>query len=197
MTTGGYGALVLAAGKGTRAGAAKLRLTIGGETFLHRSVRILRTAGVDDIVCVVSQEEAAWAVGEISHAEILVNLSAAGDMLSSVRLGIEALCSCRGVLVLPVDHPCVAERTLTRLLEAGRQDEESVVKPVQGDQTGHPILLPRAMFRAVLASEEGDTLRGIIAASQLNVTYVPVDDPGVLRNINTRDDLSSLSSMEY
>jgi len=197
MTTGGFGALVLAAGKGTRVGTAKLRLMIGGETFVRRSVRMLRAAGVDDIVCIVSQEDAAWAVDELSDVEVLANSAVAGDMLSSVRLGIGALASCRGVLILPVDLPCFAERTVLRLLEAGRREEESVITPVHNDQAGHPILIPYGIFRTVLASEEGDTLRDIIAASGLSVLRVPVDDPGVLRNINTRDDLSSLSTTEY
>jgi molybdenum cofactor cytidylyltransferase len=197
MTPGGFGAVVLAAGKGTRAGTAKLRLTIGEETFLHRSVRVLQSAGIEDIVCVVSREEAAWAACEIPDVELLVNRSVTGDMLSSVRLGIGALSVCCGVLMMPVDHPCVAERTVRRLLEAGRRAEESVIKPVYDTHTGHPILLPRAIFRPVLVSDEGDTLRNIIAASQLNVLRVPVDDPGVLRNINTRDDLSSLSATEH
>ncbi len=197
MMTGAFGALVLAAGKGTRVGTAKLRLTVGGESFLRRSVRMLRTAGVDDVVCIVSREEAAWAVDEISDVEVLVNRAATGDMLSSVRLGIGALVSCRGVLILPVDHPCVAERTMLALLEAARRGKASVIKPVHNDQAGHPILLPHAIFRRVLVSEEGDTLRDIIAASRLSVLRLPVDDPGVLRNINTRDDLSSLSTTEH
>ena len=197
MMTGGFGALVLAAGKGTRVGTAKLRLAVGGETFLRRSVRTLRGAGVDDIVCIVSQEEAAWAVEEIPDVEVLANHAVTGDMLSSVRLGIGALASCRGVLILPVDHPCVAERTVLALLEAGCGEEESVIKPVYHDQAGHPVLLPRALFRWVLAAEEGGTLRTIIAASGVSVLHLAVDDPGVLTNINTRDDLSSLSSTEY
>ena len=120
-------------------------------------------------MCIVSPEEAAWAIGEITDVEVLVNRAAAGDMLSSVRLGIGALATCRGVLILPVDHACVAERTVRRLLEAGRQEEESVIKPVRNDQAGHPILLPRAIFRSVLVSKEGDTLRDIVGASGLSV----------------------------
>ena len=193
MTMAGHGALVLAAGKGTRVGTAKLRLTVGGETFLRRSVRLLRAAGIVDIVCVVSLEEAAWAAGEIPDVEILANRAVTGDMLSSVRLGMGALSTCRGLLILPVDHPCVSERTVLTLLDAGRTDDERVIKPVHNGQAGHPILLPHSIFRSVLESNGKNTLREIIAASGLSVLHVAVDDPGILRNINTRDDLSSLA----
>ena len=196
MTADVIGALVLAAGKGRRIGTAKLRLSTGGETFLYRCVRMLRAAGADVVAGVVSPEERAWAVAEVPGTPFVNNPSDAGDMLSSVRVGMDLVSSCRSVVILPVDHPCVQAETVRRLVAAGRCEGDAVIKPLFQGRAGHPVLIPRTLFARVIASGEGDTLRTIIAASGVPVTRLAVDDPGVLRNINTPGDLSALPQTE-
>jgi CTP:molybdopterin cytidylyltransferase MocA len=192
MTTGSIGALVLAAGKGTRIGTAKLRLSTGGESFLHRCVRTLHAAGVDVVAGVVSPEERAWAIAEVPGTPLMSNPSDSGDMLSSVRLGLELVTSCKSVVILPVDHPCVQAETVKKLVAAGRSEGDAVIKPSYQGRAGHPVLIPRTLFARVLSSGDRDTLHTIIAASGVPVTRVVVDDPGVLRNINTPEDLSAV-----
>lgn len=194
MTVAGIGAVVLAAGKGNRIGIAKLRLMTGGETYLARSVRIL--SGASPVVCIVSPEEAAWAMAAVPHARIITASSQAGAMLSSVQLGVEALISCYGAIILPVDHPAVQERTVGRLIEAGLRGTDAVVKPFYRDRAGHPILVPRSIFPAILSAPAQRTLREVIAMSGIRVDRVEVDDPGVLKNVNTLTDLPHAQSPE-
>lgn len=196
MTGDGIGGLVLAAGMGRRLGTAKLRLTVGTESFLRRCVRMLRSAAVDDIVCVVSPEHATWAEREAPDGRMIVNTSGSEMMLSSVRLGVAALAGCRGVVMMPVDHPYVQELTIRMLMDAGRCQQGSVIKPLYKGHAGHPIIVPREVVPAILASGDRDTLRGILAATAIPVWRVEVEDPGVLQNINMRGDFPSSEPME-
>lgn len=196
MMNDGIGGLILAAGKGRRMGGAKLRLMMGTETYLHRCVRLLCDAGVSDLVCVVSPEEAPWAEQEAAPGRVVVNSSGSPSMLSSVRIGIDALGSRSGVLIMPVDHPEVRIDTARQLLAAAIGAPDSVIKPVYNNRPGHPVIVPRVVFRALLMARQSDSLRGIIAASGVAVLRVEVSDPGVLTNVNTPEDLQSVKPME-
>jgi molybdenum cofactor cytidylyltransferase len=196
MSDSGVSGLVLAAGMGQRVGMAKLRLTVRDETYLHRCVGTLRAAGTSDVVCVVSPDEAGWAATEVPGAHIVVNPTGSAAMISSVRVGIAALHWRDGVVIMPVDHPDVRSATIHHLLEAAGRNPGSLIKPVCDGNAGHPILVPHAMFAAILASGEHETLREMVAASGINIIRIEVNDRGVLRNVNTTGDLESGQSTE-
>jgi molybdenum cofactor cytidylyltransferase len=196
MKTGGIGGLVLAAGMGSRMGTPKLRLMKGPESFLRCCVRALLAGGADVVVSVVSAEDSAWAAVEVPEAQITVNEVRSEEMLASVRVGIQALAHCDGVVILPVDHPHVNASTVRALLEAGRSEDNVVVKPTYRGHAGHPIVIPRLLYPSVLAAKQGDTLRALIASSGIAVRRLEVPDPAVLKNLNTREDLSALSQSE-
>ena len=73
MTAGLVGAVVLAAGSGSRLGGPKLRMVVGGQSFLAHTVNVLAAAGVDPICCVVAAEDAPWARQEAMNAAVCVN----------------------------------------------------------------------------------------------------------------------------
>jgi molybdenum cofactor cytidylyltransferase len=196
MRSGKIGGLVLAAGMGNRVGTAKLRLVKEGESFLRHCVRALLGGGVDIVVCVVSPENADWAADEVTEGHVVVNNAYSEEMLSSVRVGVRALAQCRGIIVLPVDHPLVTEQTVESLLSAGRKECDVVLRPIHGGKPGHPVLIPWSLYPPILASSSSDTLRSIIASSGVTVRDLEVPDGGVLKNVNTPDDFSSLSQKE-
>jgi molybdenum cofactor cytidylyltransferase len=196
MTLGGVGGLILAAGVGRRIGMAKLRLMSGSESFLHRCWCALVDGGVETIVCVVSPQESGWARVDVPEARIQVNEIPSEDMITSVRRGVSVLTQCAGVILLPVDHPHIKASTVRCLVDAGVSGRDAVVKPTFHGQSGHPIFLPQSLFPAVLAAQDHETLRGIIAAPHVKVVRVDVVDPAILMNINTRDDLSEPSHGE-
>ena len=220
---GTVGGVVLAAGRGKRMGAAKLRLEASGVSYLARCVRTLDEGGARPVVCVVGEEDAEWARREASGATILTNSDPARGMLSSVKIGLTALDGCEGIVVFPVDHPEVAARTVralirefresvaeagalhrkrtdgSRAVAAGGRDVErpgdtppAVVKPVWDGRSGHPVLIGAALFPGVRAAADDETLRGIIASSGLPVRSLAVEDPGIVRNINTPEDRDQL-----
>jgi CTP:molybdopterin cytidylyltransferase MocA len=196
MSDGGVSGLVLAAGVGRRIGRAKLRLTEGNASFLHRCVHALSGADVADVLCVVSPEEAGWAAAEVPTARVVLNATGSSAMISSVRIGVAALQSRQAIVILPVDHPDVASGTIRLILAAAAGHPGVVVKPVYRGRAGHPVLVPNAVFAPILASRDDDTLREILASAGGAALRVEVDDPGVLRNVNAPGDLESQHSME-
>jgi molybdenum cofactor cytidylyltransferase len=54
---------------------------------------------------------------------------------------------------------------------------------------GHPVLFAREMFVELAAAPEDQGARAVVAADPSRVSYVDVDDPGVLTDLDTPEDL--------
>ena len=95
-----------------------------------------------------------------------------------------------GAVVLPVDHPLVRPDTMA-LLAARR--EEWVV-PTHEGRGGHPLKLGEMGIAAAMTAPPDTPLREIPRMVGIEVTRVPVDDPGVLANLDTQADVEAATS---
>jgi molybdenum cofactor cytidylyltransferase len=183
------GAVVLAAGAGRRlGGVAKALLLDGDRTFLARIAATAAGAGVDacDLVVVVGPPfgvDVAAAARQLG-ATVVVNPAPERGMASSVALGFAALGAVDPVVdaafLWPVDHPRVAPATLATLVAAG----EGV--PSHGGRGGHPPLVPRRLFaQLATCGEHPAGARDIVRV----LPRLPVDDPGVIADIDVPGDL--------
>jgi molybdenum cofactor cytidylyltransferase len=189
MTPGSVGAVILAAGRGSRFGGPKLRMMMEGQSFLVHTVEGLASAGAAPICCVVTAEDAPWACQVAAVAAVCVNPDPARGMLSSVIVGLAFLQGKAGAIIVPVDHPYVRVSTMKSLLNTFAGSPNHIIKPVHRGRTGHPIILPKTVFPAVLEASGLTTLREVLAQTGVPVQYVDVDDEGVLVNVNTPADI--------
>jgi molybdenum cofactor cytidylyltransferase len=164
-------------------------MVVEGRSFLAHVVELLASAGVGPICCVVAAEDAPWARQEVMDAAVCMNPDPARGMLSSVIVGLAFLQGNAGALIAPVDHPYVRVSTMRRLLNTFAASPEHIIKPVYRGRAGHPIILPRTVFPAVLEPSGMVTLREVLVQAGVEVRYVDVDDEGVLVNVNTPADI--------
>ncbi|MDD5089204.1 MAG: nucleotidyltransferase family protein [bacterium] len=183
------GAVVLAAGQGRRIGRPKAFLSVGGVTFLQRVLRTLSEAGISNVVCVVSPAVHETVESTLPGAPLVVNPDPDSDMMTSLRLGIAQLSDGEGCFAVPVDHPFVRAETYRELMAVFKKHPEAVVLPVYQKRGGHPALLPLRWARGLPDASWEDGLRGAMRACGVLVMRTAVDDPGVLRNVNTLSDL--------
>lgn len=187
-------AVVVAAGSGTRlGGVAKALLRAGDRSFLEHIVRAVRGG---PLVVVVGPP---FGDAVTEHARtlddsvtIVVNPDPARGMASSIALGFAALetCPADAAWLWPVDHPVIARATLETL--ASTLGGHDVARPVYQGRGGHPPLIARGGWRALAGCDQVDGgARAVIA--KLDVVDVPVDDPGVVRDIDTPEDRQALS----
>jgi len=192
------GAVILAAGSGTRlGGVAKAMLRIGDQTFLERIAGSARDVGCVEVVVVVAPPfgetvaEHARALG----LRVVVNPDPARGMGSSVALGFAALEAGDAAWLWPVDHPHVRPETLRALVAAlepgaSRREEAEVAQPRFGDTGGHPPLIARALWPRLAACGAGGA-RAVLATA--SIVAVAVDDAGVIRDVDTPADARSLA----
>lgn len=182
-------AVILAAGSGTRIGIPKLKLKIDGDYFINLVVSKLKFAGIENIVCIVRNDDKEWFNQNVLSVPYLENLNPESGMIHSVLLGINHFEDSYGVIVFPVDHPLVKTDTITSLIEVFEAKYDSIVKPVFKGISGHPIIVPNRLFKFIKGS---DNLNLAIQNSGLQVLQLPVEDDGILKNINHKEDLTNI-----
>ena len=185
--SGNVAAILLAAGKSSRMGSCKQLLPLGEGTVIGRCLDTLVTAGVGDVVVVISEEghEVAEAV-RAYPVRVVINPEPGGDMASSVRAGRDALTDeATGVIVSLCDFPLVSAGTITSLIAEQDGSPGSIIIPCHGERRGHPLLFPRTILNE-LASEM--ILRDLVRRDPDRICCLNVDDPGVLIDMDTPED---------
>ena len=191
-------AIVLAAGKSTRMGRSKANLPLeGGETFLSHIVRTFRDAGVDDVVVVVGHEQDAImdAFSRTDRgARFVANPEYESGQLSSLLSGLRVV-DRPGVvaaLVTLVDVPLVTPATVRAVVNRYLQTHAPVVRPVRGDQHGHPVLIDRSLFEAIRRADPRSGAKPVVRAHASTAGDVPVEDEGAFLDIDTVDQYQRL-----
>ena len=194
-------AIVLAAGKSSRMGRSKATLPLdGGDTFLSRIVRTFAVAGVEDVVVVVGHDAdaivASFAAveGVAARARFVDNPDYEQGQLSSLLAGLRVVDrpGVVAVLMTLVDVPLVSAHTVRAVVERYRTTRAPIVRPVRGDQHGHPVLIDRSLFDALRHADPSSGAKPIIRANVSAVGDVQVDDPGAFADADTPEDYEEM-----
>lgn len=177
------GAMLLAAGQARRMGRDgphKLLAEFDGQPLVRRSAERLVAAGLEPRVLVTGhrQVEIEAAVGDV-QIDRRFNADYALGMAGSLVTGLQSpdMLSCDGVLIMLADMPAVTTENLVDLVGAFRQEGgHCVVRSVSGGKRGNPVILPRAVFDAVLRLEGDVGARAIIENSGLPVIDVEIGE---------------------
>ena len=80
------------------------------------------------------------------------NLHPGDGQLSSLQLALRHVeRDGEAVLVWPVDQPAVSEEAVRGLIRLFREGDAPLVLPRHGDRRGHPAIIHRSLFAALLA----------------------------------------------
>jgi molybdenum cofactor cytidylyltransferase len=191
-------AVVLAAGKSSRMGRTKALLPLGGETFVSRVVRTFRSAGVDDVVVVVGHdaELVSDALSRLDLApRVILNTDYESGQLSSILAGLRAVDrpGVAAMLMTLVDVPLVSAETVRAVLIRYRSTSAPVVRPVNGDRHGHPVLIDRRLFGQFRGADSASGVKPIVRAHASAVGDVEVFDEGAFTDIDTPEDYAAVA----
>ncbi|MBI4192073.1 MAG: nucleotidyltransferase family protein [Betaproteobacteria bacterium] len=183
------GAILLAAGSSSRFGGDKLLHPLPDGTPIGAAAARNLLAALSDVVAVVRPGDFPLAdLFEQEGCYVVVCPHAARGMGASLAHGVAQRRGADGWVIALADMPSIKSSTIAsvvRELEAGGD----LVAPTYQGQRGHPVGFGKR-FGAQLLALDGDAgARDVIAAHKGELVLVECDDPGILQDIDRRDDL--------
>lgn len=184
-----FGAVILAAGLSSRMKANKLLLPWrDGQPIVTHAVSKYVRAGIAPII-VVTGRDAQQVAAALAYLPVICRRNPnykRGEILSSVKTGLAAMpAEADACFIQPADMPCILPAIIPSL--AARHQPGKNIAPRYAGQRGHPILLDRAFWPAMLDLPADSMPRDVIHAQREHLHLIDTDDDGVLLDIDTRD----------
>jgi molybdenum cofactor cytidylyltransferase len=181
------GAIVLAAGSARRMGADKLGADLGGRPMIDHVLTAIAAAGLPAPIVAVPPGGLAGIGGGVRRVEVLDHQLGMGHSLAAAARAIPD--DWRAVIVALGDMPFVRIETLRALADAAA--EAMIVAPSHDGRRGNPVAWGRDFFAALggLSGDRGG--RALIDAHAAQLRILPVDDPGILIDVDTPEALAA------
>lgn len=184
-------AILLAAGSATRFGSDKLLHFLPHEVPIAvQAARHLKVVFGQNMLAVV--RPGADALSDRLREEsckVIVCDDAAEGMGASLACATRSAADAGGFVVALADMPFIRSSTIAAVRDALAAGAP-LVAPYFRARRGHPVGIS-AKFRSELEALRGDEgARKVIAANEASLVKIPVGDPGVLRDIDTPQDLA-------
>lgn len=190
------GIVVLAAGFGRRYGEGnKLHQALNGRPVLAWTFDSLFHLRATTAIAVVAPNDAlAKSLALNAGFTPVPNPARATGMGGSIACGVQALSNeVDAVLIALGDMPRVAHSSLEAVL-AAFSTRDQIVVPCCDGRRGHPVLFGVHHFSALRALDGDTGAREILKQHAALVREVPVNDPGVLLDVDTPQDLAGAAS---
>ena len=209
-------AIVLAAGFSRRMGTQKLLLPLAGKPVIAHVVDAVLCSQADQVFVVTGvdgerianalSEGRRWSAarasspasaGRVSLPARAVNFIGNPHpelgMLGSIRCGLSAMpAGCAAALVVLGDQPTISAGVINRLIQSFREDGYGIVVPVWEGRRGHPLLLSTRYRDEMLARYDDVGLRALLSAHPSDICEVPMNDAGILEDLDQPHDYQRL-----
>ncbi|MDE3136879.1 MAG: nucleotidyltransferase family protein [Acidobacteriota bacterium] len=182
-------AVILTGGESRRMGSPKALLHFHGHTFLEHLLEVTGhpRLGVRRVITGASHAEIVRHV-TLPPGVVVMNRQWQRGQLSSIRAAIESLRSVEteGMLVALVDHPLITKTVVESLLAAFDRSPRSIVLPTWQGRRGHPVIFPARLYSELYHASDDVGARAVVWAHKNEVLEVPVDEEGIVLDIDDR-----------
>ena len=188
------GCIVMAAGNASRFGSNKLAARVNGKPLIQLALEAV-------------PRERFSAVAVVSQYPFILDLAAALGFLPvenarpdlgvshTIRLGLEALSPCDGVLFQVADQPRLRRETVGALVDLWRSHPERIAALGHGGIRGNPCLFPARFFPELLALE-GDRGGGAVIRRHPEALLLLEAAAEELRDVDTQAALAELDGQD-
>lgn len=156
---GSVAGIILAGGASRRMGSPKQLLPFRGRPMLEQVARLAARTVPGGLVVVLGHaaRRIRADIDLPAGATVVVNPDHASGQASSLRTGLDALApSAAAALILLVDQPELPADAVRRVLERYRETGGPVVRAAYRGTPGHPVVLDRSIWPAVLGATDTD-----------------------------------------
>lgn len=182
--------LLLAAGSASRFGSDKLRHNLPhGVAIAVQAARQLRSE-LQVVVAVVRPDcEELEKSLSAEGCTVIVCENAAEGMGASLACAAKAVGEASGYLIALGDMPFIRRSSIAAVRDAIAAGA-ALAAPYFRTVRGHPVGISGRFFEDLLACAGDEGAKKLLSEHEKELVKVPVGDPGVIRDIDTPDDLT-------
>lgn len=186
-----FNAILLAAGESRRMGFPKPLLNLGSRTFIETLAAAMLASSSRLIIVLGAYAEAVRrAIPSDPRITIVENPDYSRGQLSSIKVALPCIePAAVAALIHLADHPMVRPETFRALIDTYRVSHSPITVARYQGRRGHPVVFARAIFPELAHAPEDQGARAVLVANSSRVAYVDVDDPGILIDLDTPEDL--------
>ena len=184
------GCVVMAAGNARRFGANKLLAEIAGKSLIQWALEAVPRDRLY-AAAVVSQYPEVLSLAERLGFTAVENGRPDLGVSRTIRLGLEALPSCDGVLFQVADQPGLRRETAAALVDLWQRHPSRIAALGHGGVRGNPCLFPARFFPELLALE-GDTGGSAVIHRHPEALMLLETAEEELRDVDTQPSLAAL-----
>lgn len=186
-------AIIPAGGFSSRMEVFKPLLPVGNRLAIERSILGFKSAGIETVIVVTGfKSHLLEPVLRRHGVEMVFNAAYEEGMFSSVRAGCawlnKNMAGAKVFFILPADTPLVKPETVKQLVSHFKLDEGRMIFPCYQGKKGHPPLLSTELLPEILTGCPEEGLRSVIQMSDLSISRVDVNDPGILQDMDDPKD---------
>lgn len=190
--------VILAAGKSTRMGQPKQLLPLHGRPLLQHVIDAAAESCLAEIVLVLGccADEIRAAINLPRRMRVVVNAEFDAGQSSSLQLGLQNV-DARAVAaaILLGDQPQVSSALIDRVTAAFVANPARIVRPVfasaNGEIPGHPVILERSVWPAVMRLHGDEGARPLMKAHPEWVRGVAIEETAP-KDVDTWDEYTRL-----
>ena len=171
-------------------GMPKIFLKIRGSTFLERICGNFKKAGAFATVVVLGHKAGEYSAGIPPGCLIAVNRDYKKGQITSLWAGLKTAkkLGAEGVMLTLADHPLVRPGTYGILVKKLEENPCNIIIPSYNFKSGHPILFGGRWFESFMSAPLDKGAKEVMRGNREQVLYVNLNDPGVLKDLDTLED---------
>ena len=188
------GAIVLAAGSSRRFNGDKRRSILdSGKSLLETSIENAAPHFTETIVVLRSGDSDYAAELSASLADSTLSFfcapGSALGMAHSLGNVISALTDWDAAAVFLGDMPYLKPGTIDKLIDTYKSNAklQPIIVPVNAGSYGHPVIFDKDYFDAIAALSGDVGAKAVINANKAKVIEVPLDDSGIIKDIDLQE----------
>ena len=190
------GAVLVAAGLSSRMKDFKPMLPFGTSTASRHMIGMLKSLKAAPIVVVTGYraEELEAHLSDTGVCFVRNNRYRETEMFDSIKIGVKEIeAECERIMIFPIDVPAIRLSTIWKAMMA----DAPIVRTTCQGKPGHPIIVQTDLFPLLWASGGKGGLRGAVERSGIPVMELEVEDEGIYKDMDTREQYVQLLWQEY
>lgn len=188
--------ILLAAGQSSRFGCNKLSYKLNNGLLIGQVTLNSILSATDNLVVVVPPDKPTLQkLFRREGVQIVACPNAHEGIGTSLAFGITRSLPTDGWIVIPADMPFVKHSTIELVVRQLKTNKADICAPYYRNRRGHPVGFS-GRFEKDLRNLRGDSgARTLIENNTNLVTRIDCNDPGVLADIDTPEDLSRYQTL--